>query len=96
MEALHLPVGPASSGELDEIKWKSENSYWIGDDATSLGQFWAGNRTKASSSHAPNVEVDNDGVDDDENDDDEDDSNDDGDDGSDAATDDEHDEDFLG
>ena len=40
MIALHLqPEGDPSSKELDEDKWMSKNTLWLGDDLSSLGQF---------------------------------------------------------
>ena len=53
MKELKLPPGPDSSAELDETIWKSQNTYWLGDDASSLGQFWPANRNEASSSQIP-------------------------------------------
>ena len=32
MAALKLPMGPASFEELDEDKWMSKNTFWLGDD----------------------------------------------------------------
>ena len=51
MKKLELPY-PASSEELTEAEWKSKNTYWLGDDATSLGPFWPGNLAASSSGQA--------------------------------------------
>ena len=53
MQALKIPPGPDTSEELDEMAWQSKNTYWLGDDATSLGKYWPANKTEASSSHVP-------------------------------------------
>ena len=53
MEQMNLPY-PTSSDELPEASWKSQNTYWFGDDASSLGPSWPGNA--AGSSSGPAVE----------------------------------------
>ena len=53
MGQMNLPY-PSSSDELPEHSWKSQNTYWFGDDASSLGPSWPGNA--AGSSSAPAVE----------------------------------------
>ena len=80
MTALNLtPDGP-SSEELDEDKWKSKNTFWLGDDMTSLGQFRPSYLDEASTSQVPPVSlpeamhVDPSGGDDQDGHDDEDDS----------------------
>ena len=51
MKKLELPY-PASSEELPEAEWKSKNTYWLGDDASSLGPYWPGNLAASSSDQA--------------------------------------------
>ena len=53
MGQMNLPY-PSSSDELPEHSWKSQNTYWLGDDASTLGPSWPGNA--AGSSSAPAAE----------------------------------------
>ena len=48
MNKLDLPY-PASSEEVSENTYKSQNTYWLGDDASALGPFWPGNLAASSS-----------------------------------------------
>ena len=41
MTNLEFPY-PASSEEVSENTYKSKNTYWLGDDASSLGPYWPG------------------------------------------------------
>ena len=43
--------GDPSSDELDEEKWQSKNTLWLGDDLSSLGQFRPSYLDEASTSH---------------------------------------------
>ena len=99
MTALKLtPEGPPSSEELDEDKWMSKNTLWLGDDMTSLGQFRPSYLDEASTSQVSpthmhvdqGIEVDQ-GVDDDPSDDDDQDGHDD----EDGSQDGQDDEDFM-
>ena len=51
MDQMGIPY-PASSQELPEVSWKSQNTYWFGDDASSLGPTWPSNATESSSGPA--------------------------------------------
>ena len=52
MAKLELPC-PESSEEVSEKTYKSKNTYWLGDDASSLGPYWLGNVDASSSGQAP-------------------------------------------
>ena len=69
MEQMGLTY-PASSDELPEASWKSQNTYWFGDDASSLGPTWPGNAAESSSGPAvedPTNDEEEDFEDEDEN-----------------------------
>ena len=51
MKKLDLPY-PDSSAEVSENTYKSQNTYWLGDDASSLGPYWPGNLVAPSSGQA--------------------------------------------
>ena len=51
MKKLELPF-PDSSEEVSENTYKSKNTYWLGDDASSLGPYWPGNVGASSSGQA--------------------------------------------
>ena len=53
MTALKLTQDGPSSDELDEEKWKSKNTFWLGDDLSSLGQFRPSYLAEASTSQVP-------------------------------------------
>ena len=52
MTKLELPCAE-SSEEVSENTFKSKNTYWLGDDASSLGSFWPGNDGASGSGQAP-------------------------------------------
>ena len=52
MTKLEFPYAE-SSEEVSENTYKSKNTYWLGDDASSLGSFWPGNVGASSSGQAP-------------------------------------------